>query len=233
MDDIEELPEMTEVAEELMNWFFNDKSAIQNIRVEEDGGVKLTLQNSSNENIGSFSISGAGDKFTYENIENGEKIVLNDKNEMYKHLYDDETIIEDEQKNYVVKLSKNLGRVDIKKFCLDMNKFLSENKAKISSIEITTEEWNKDFRSFHTIPAAKKLFAKYCHFGLLAVLAINGFYEESKKMYCIAYVKAHEVSEGIKYKNLDKEDYAAKLIESMNQLFPGIPVDQILAFNKQ
>ena len=126
--------------------------------------------------------------------------------------------LDDPSKPIVIKLKKGLSDQQIRTFIYTINSSLI-GKTPLH-VNVTTEDWpHSDERLFPLIPAAKKLFARFCHHGLLGCLvaranASPGIQRAVIEVYAIAYVKAKQKGSEVVFSKIDHSDFLEKMTKS-------------------
>lgn len=233
--DIIETPEMTEEAEDAINYLFERvENRADKIRVEvqENGGAFVTFRNHK------LNIYANGLRFALKDTTTEDVSFFRDTNkeELRSRIYNilnvpKESLPEeidaahDISAPVAIKLKKGFDRLGMQKFIKRVDKFLMmRNERKLTTrVIVTTEEWKDDVRPFACIPAAKKMFAKYAEAGLLASLAFNNFTDAAREFYCIAYVKGkvkNDETRGprIEFTGIDPNDFKNRLMTSAENL---------------
>lgn len=219
--DIIETPEMTDEAQETLEYIFEDRmSKIEKMKVSADGGV-IAMFNITEKEARKLIISGNGKKCAFGTVNsNGDKNVTF-YGEMDREKLKAAVLLsfglerEDlpssnllsgaetttEPLPLIIKLKKGFSDQQITSFIHKLDQTLGENHSRISRVRITTEEWKNSTTPYQCIPGAKKLFARFSERGLLACLALNGYGNDAKELFCNAYEKGKVVEGGIQYKN--------------------------------
>lgn len=229
--DIVESSEMTIETEEAIHVLFkgvDDRADKIKIDVQENGGavvffrgykliiyptgLRFALRTPKNE-IHFFRENAGKESGTREDLVQIINAVLNVDSRENQRDYIKEA------KNVTIKLKKGFDKIQMRKFIQEVDDFLFSRKGIPTNVHVTTEDWKgKDPNPFMVIPAAKKMFSKFCEMGLLASLVLHGFMEAAKNVYCVAYVKGRMKNEGVEFKNVDVEDFKAKLFLSATNL---------------
>lgn len=216
--DIIESVEMTIEAEESLNEIILGLSKDFRMKITSDGGASIKHDKYA------LIVWGSGKKYGAKNVSTGEKVFFEEHEKKKCREFLLGCIGATEERPVVLKLKKGLDNKGIDSFIRETFVFLKKNGESIQSLIVTTEEWDKNIIPYPLIPAAKKLFRRYAERGLMASLAMNGFSQEAKEFFCVAYIKGKVVDgEQIKFANIDQAFYVQEMVKSAKALYSVIP----------